>query len=69
LVRKMNNEDIVSILEDVRSKMKTALDLAKNIEEIDEDTVNKVVNLINEIVRMADKVADYVIGLLESEEL
>ncbi len=65
----MNNEDIVSILEDVRSKMKTALDLAKNIEEIDEDTVNKVVNLINEIVRMADKVADYVIGLLESEEL
>ena len=69
MVRKMNNEDIVSILEDVRSKMKTALDLAKNIEEIDEDTVNKVVNLINEIVRMADKVADYVIGLLESEEL
>lgn len=68
-MRKMNNEDIVSILEDVRSKMKTALDLAKNIEEIDEDTVNKVVNLINEIVRMADKVADYVIGLLESEEL
>ena len=68
LVYRVSGGKIVEDLESVYSKLKAILEKAKKSEDIDEESVNKIVNLVNEIVRIADHIADVVIGFLESEE-
>ena len=65
----MSADELINTLETAYTKIKHALDIAKKIEDVDEETVNKVVNLVNEITRMADDVADYIMGLAETEEV
>jgi len=65
----MSADELINTLKTVHTKIKHALDIAKKIEDVDEETVNKVVNLVNEITRMADDVADYIMGLAETEEV
>ncbi len=65
----MSGEKILDLLKDIESKMDHALKMAKNIEDIKEEIVNEVVETINRIVKKADAVADYIIGMIESEEL
>jgi len=65
----VSGEKILDLLKDIESKMDHALKMAKNIEDIKEEIVNEVVETINRIVKKADAVADYIIGMIESEEL
>lgn|GEM_PF-6555689 len=60
--------DLLNVLLEIKDKVDGLIKNAKKMENIEDETLEKAIDLINEILRMLDDLGDRLIGLAEEEE-
>ena len=64
----MTREELNNKLLEIKDKVDGLIKNAKKMENIEDETLEKAIDLINEILRMLDDLGDRLIGLAEEEE-
>lgn len=60
--------NLLNVLLEIKDKVDGLIKNAKKMENIEDETLEKAIDLINEILRMLDDLGDRLIGLAEEEE-